>query len=512
MAFQDTNNLVDTIVETQKKVLDSVVENTKKFTNGNSSINETIEKGTDWYKNWLENQKNTITKTLGGNASTAGDAKETPNAAADAATKANEFFQNWMTTQMDLAKKMWDASQEAAKNFSNPAAANMFTNPFTTNNPFTASNPFAAFQNGFGNMQNPFASYMNNAAYTNWMNQAQNMNPFNADAFKKANETMSGMFSQYYSLLNNTFSDWQKNLENGTIQDAYKSMINVSEGFTKFAEMWTPMFKSMQDKTFNMDAYKKMMNPEMYKEFMDKFFSFMPDGSREHATNMTRMMSDYMKQMGTGGMDQFAQMRNMMNSMNNGQQMFGNMYNSYNQFQNMMTEAAAPFTKMMTPNEHTKTAAAWNDIMNRVTAYNIKNAELQYMVYTQGTKVMDKLAENIAKKVQDGTEVTSMLGLYQEWLNISDKVYVSLFESDEYSKQMAEVTAMQNKLRRDINLQLEKMMKDVPVATRSEMDEVYKTIYDLKKQVRQLEKMLELDNVEVAEEPKAEKAAKSKKA
>jgi hypothetical protein len=39
-------------------------------------------------------------------------------------------------------------------------------------------------------------------------------------------------------------------------------------------------------------------------------------------------------------------------------------------------------------------------------------------------------------------------------------------------------------------------MVGVPVATRSEMDEMYKTIYELKKQVRQLEKMLEIENEE----------------
>ena len=71
-------------------------------------------------------------------------------------------------------------------------------------------------------------------------------------------------------------------------------------------------------------------------------------------------------------------------------------------------------------------------------------------------------------------------------MNISDKVYVSLFESTEYSKLMGEVSSMQNKLRKDIELQVEGMMKDIPVATRSQMDEVYKTIYDLKKKVREM--------------------------
>ena len=60
-----SNNLVDNILDTQKKVLDNVVENTKKITGSNDKLNETIEKGTDWYKNWLESQKNLFTKASG---------------------------------------------------------------------------------------------------------------------------------------------------------------------------------------------------------------------------------------------------------------------------------------------------------------------------------------------------------------------------------------------------------------------------------------------------------------
>ena len=53
-------------------------------------------------------------------------------------------------------------------------------------------------------------------------------------------------------------------------------------------------------------------------------------------------------------------------------------------------------------------------------------------------------------------------------------------------------------------------MVGIPVATRSEMDEMYKTIYDLKKQVRQLEKMLEIGNEteEATEDKTARKTGK----
>jgi len=500
MAAQ-SNNLVDNILDTQKKVLDNVVETAKKFTTGNSALNETIEKGNDWYKNWLDTQKSFFNKATGN--ATASDKAKAESTTNEAAAGANEFLENWLSTQAAWAKQVWEMSQESAKKFGAGANHNPFAN-FTA-----ASNPFTSWTNSMNNSSNPWTAWMNQMTANNWMNQMSNMNPFNNDTFKKSTESVTDMFTKYYSTLNNNFTEWQKSFENGTVQDAYKNMINTAEGFTKFAEMWMPMIKSMQEKTFNMDEYKKLMNPETYKEFMDKFFGFMPESGREYMNKLSGMMNDNMKHMSDAGMNGYNQMRDMMSKFGSGASAFGNIHNAWTNWQNQMSEAAAPFTKLMTPNQYTKTMQEWNDISNRITEYNIKNAELQYMIYNQGAKVMDKLAEHIAKQVKDGVEVKSIVALYEEWLAISDKVYVGLFESTDYSKLMGEVAALQMKLRKDIELQTKKMLKDIPVATRSELDEVYKTIYDLKKKIHQLEKMLDIDGEVVSEEEEAPVAKKS---
>lgn len=486
MANQDNKNIVESMVNAQKQVVDTMVEGAKKIANGNTMVNETVEKGSEWYKNWLDSQRNIFSKTTE-QATNAGEN------AKDSMSKMNEFYQNWFNTQMGWAKQMWEMNLDYMKN-----AGQAQTNAADMNPMNNWNNWMNNWNNWTANM-NQSANWMNNA--TNWMNQAQNMNPFNMDAWKTASSNWNSIFNQYYEMLNNNFADWQKNIQNGTVQDAYRNMVNVSEGFTRFAEMWMPMWKSIQEKTFNMDMYKQWMNPAMYKDMMDKYFGFLPESSRQYMQNMTNMMQNGMSQMSQNGMNNYQQMRGMMNNMMpNTADMFGNMLNSYNAWYNMLNNAAAPMMKMMTPNQHTKTMMEWNDISNRIMVYNIKNAELQYMIYNQGSKVMDAVAESIVSKMQQGEGMNSMLSLYQEWLNISDKTFVSLFEGEEYSKLMSEVSALQMNLRKDMEAQMEKFMVAIPVATRSEMDEMYKTIYDLKKQVRQLEKMLEIGTEETTEE------------
>lgn len=414
--------------------------------------------------------------------------------------KMNEFYQNWFNTQMGWAKQMWEMNLDHMKNN---------TQQTTSTNPMEQWT--SMWNNASSNMNNWMNSMNQMNNWNNMMNQFQANNPMNMDTWKKASENWTSIFNQYYTMLNSSFADMQKNMENGTTQDAYRNMVNVSEGFTRFAEMWMPFMKSIQEKTFNTEMYKQYMNPAMYKDVMDKFFGFMPESSRQYMQNMTDMMQKGMSQFGQNGMGNYQQMRGMFNGMMpSTTEMFGGMLNNYNTWYNTVNNAVAPITKMMTPNQHTKTMMEWNDISNRLMVYNIKNAEMQYMVYNQGVKVMDTLAENIAAKVQKGEEMKDMMAMYQEWLNISDKVFVSLFESEEYSKIMAETSALQMKLRKDIEVQMEKLMVGMPIATRSEMDEMYKTIYDLKKQVRQLEKMLEIDGA-VAEEGEEKAAKKTKK-
>src|SRR5690606_4926840 len=130
-----------------------------------------------------------------------------------------------------------------------------------------------------------------------------------------------------------------------------------------------------------------------------------------------------------------------------------NVLEGYQKMQSGLQSAISPIAKMAGPNAFTKNAAVWADISDRMAVFQIKNAEMQYLMYQQGSKVLDKLVSDTAEKVAKGEKIESITDLYKNWLHISDEVYVSLFESDEYSSLLAEVSAMQLKLKKDIELQ-----------------------------------------------------------
>ena len=122
MANKDSKTFVDTMVEAQKQMVDTVTEQTKKFANGNNVVKETMEKGGEWYKNWLEGQNKMFTS-----------AKEKTSTATENAqdnmSKMNEFYQGWFNTQMNWAKQMWEMNMNHMKNNTQQSTA---THPCST--------------------------------------------------------------------------------------------------------------------------------------------------------------------------------------------------------------------------------------------------------------------------------------------------------------------------------------------------------------------------------------------
>src|SRR5690606_19985959 len=136
--------------------------------------------------------------------------------------------------------------------------------------------------------------------------------PFNMNSFSDMNETYTKFFNQYYEMVKENMGTWTKGLENATAQDAWKNMLNVNENYMRFNELMSPIFKSIQEKTFNSESMKDLLNPGLYKEMLDKYFGFMPENMRNQFQDMTSKMQDMYKQMGTQGIAGYEQYKNMM--------------------------------------------------------------------------------------------------------------------------------------------------------------------------------------------------------
>ena len=431
----ENKNMFETFADMQKQAAES-------FTTAAENMQKTIQNGgvvdfnSDVFKKWYESQMAWFNQNQGENKN----------------TQAFEFFNNWMTKQMEMAKNWQDNSQNVFKGMPNLA--------------------------GMPNM-----------------NFGHDMN------------SMMNLFNSWKDTMSTSYSEMLKNFNNGTSKDSFSGLINNAEMYMKMFEFMMPVMKGLQDKTYTPDMFKQMFNTEIFKGLMDKMFNMQPDFMKNMMNDMNSNLKNNMFNMMDSNKSAFDNMKNMMNNQMSSMMpndMFGTAHQYYNNFMNQMNNSFAPLAKLMPKNNNTAQMDAMKEISNLMAAYNMKNSQLQYMMYTTGLKAMDTLSENLYSKMRNGEEMSNFTNVYQEWLNTNDKQFVALFETEDYSKLMSEVSALQMNLKKSIETQMEKSMSHLPLINRTEMDELYKTVYEMKKRINMLEKQIDNDVV-VSEEPKAAK-------
>lgn len=425
----ENKNMFESFAEMQKQA-------TETFTNAaetmqKAMMNGNVDFNSDIFKKWYDGQMAWFNQAQGENKN----------------NQAFEFFNNWMSNQMSMAKNWQEMSQGMFKGM-------------------------------------PQMNAMN-TDYSNMMN----------------------VLNSWKDSMSNTYTQMMDQFNNGTAKNSFGGLFNNAEMYMNLFQLMMPMMKGLNDKTYTPEMFKTMFNTELYKNMMDKMFNMQPDFMKTMMDNMTGGMKDSMGKMMDMNKGMFDTFKNNMTSQMGTmmpQDMMGNMLNNYNQMFNQMNSTFAPFSKLMPQNEQTATMDMMKEMSNMATVYNMKNSQLQYMMYATGLKAMEEFSETLYSKMRNGEDTKNFMDVYKEFLSVQDKHFITLFETDEYSKLMGEVSAMQLTLKKKIEKQMEKSLSKLPLINRTEMDDLYKTIHELKKRINMLEKQID-NEVIVAEEPKAAK-------
>ncbi|MBP8725223.1 MAG: hypothetical protein KBF37_02315 [Saprospiraceae bacterium] len=463
-----SKNLVDLVVETQAKVVDQFVDATRHLTKDVPAVQETLDKGNKIYKEALHAQAGVYEMANEQMTHTAEKMQETSDSV-------KNFFQHWFENQMNWAKTTFQQSQQDnAKAFSGQPAdwTNLWQNWNNQMNGFMSNNmnaePFFQMMKS-----NPFLQ--GNGFQKQWSEQASQWSPF---------------VKSYMELMQSAYGEWWKQMPNTTAAESFQGMQKMASGMRQFYDLWAPLFSAMQQNAFSYERYKEQFNADKYKAFLDSFFSFLPDESRRQMDVMNRQFVEQMKhfaEMGLNNLQQFRSQSFQQPWMSASP--FQQMVEFYTNWKQAMVEASSPISRLFEENSNVKNAKVWSELYDKMALLSMKNNELQYMIYQEGIQVMDALASRVTDRLKKGESVDSMVKLFQEWMVLGDEHFTQMFQGDSYSKLMTEVSSLQLSIKKELDIQMEKMFfANLPVATRTEMDEVYKSLYELKKMVRNLER------------------------
>ena len=126
-------------------------------------------------------------------------------------------------------------------------------------------------------------------------------------------------------------------------------------------------------------------------------------------------------------------------------------------------------------------------------------------------KAIERTMEHLAGLAQKGEQITSVRELMRIWVQVADRSFTELYNSEEFTavqKDMSQAALTYKLAQRDV---LEMVFKALDIPTRTEVDDAYHTLHNLKKEVRELRRALHAKTLEAPVEKTTKKkvAAKS---
>jgi polyhydroxyalkanoate synthesis regulator phasin len=446
---------------------------------------------------------------------------------------------NAMNTWMDSAKKFQSAfssgnavaeSQSIYKDMMEKQAA-MFSGMNTNgSNPFGA-NPFMndnskpeEFMKNWYNQQMSGLKQMtdfNQSIYNSMVNYGKNANDYN-NSFSTMNNAWTNIYNSWMNTMNTSYDTYSKGIKNPFNADMFKNMFEGGQTYMKVQEMFQPMMTAIKNSDFSADTWKNIYAANNYKQMTEQVFgSFFNNNSlKDVFENSTKQMQDFFVKQNGMGKEYYAQMQNMSTQF---PEMFsGNsehMKDLYAKMNNVFGKTFEPLLKLANPGKEKENVEATIALLDKVTEYSVKQSELQSQLYKTMQASMETLAKETQEKYKDAqadiqagkVNLPTATELYNEWVKTNEKMFAELFATDEFSKVKAEALNLSMDVKKHFEKQFENVFEQYPVIFKSEMEEIYKTIHDLKKTVKDLQTKLAVHNAASVELFEDDKAAKAKK-
>jgi hypothetical protein len=275
------------------------------------------------------------------------------------------------------------------------------------------------------------------------------------------------------------------------VRETLSKTLSSSNAYQMLYEMWNPLFKAIQEKTFSPDSYMDMIDPKKYKEALDRVFGFDPEIVSQGAMQASKLFEAL-----TGSAQEFmkpwveASMKNvktipllMEGKPNAYMQAYNNLFNAFDSTFGRVFHVP-PVGK---DREKVKMLLGSFDDLS---VYLAKYTEYQHTMYVTGLAALEKVIASVTEKCNKGEDPKCFDEFFDLWVDVSEDTYYHLFQSAAFSKLQGELLEAALNVRGHNFKLMELYLYDYPIALRSEMDDLYKTIYDLKKRVKSLEGQL----------------------
>ena len=129
-----------------------------------------------------------------------------------------------------------------------------------------------------------------------------------------------------------------------------------------------------------------------------------------------------------------------------------------------------------------------NTMMDKFHLSQASQAELLRLLGLPFQRAMGVLQEEIAALAETGELPDDSRAYYQMWVKILEGHFMTLFQTPEYIETLTRTISASANFSKAKNAVVEDMIKGLPIASKSEMDDLAREVYELKRCIRKLKK------------------------
>jgi hypothetical protein len=274
-------------------------------------------------------------------------------------------------------------------------------------------------------------------------------------------------------------------------RDTLLKGVGGSNLYLKLYELWLPLFKALSAKGAHPDAWKDLTDPAKYKELLDGVFGIDPaatarvaEQGRQLVEALAQGTESFVKPwLEASGKSLQAVPYLLEGQPQSAMQIFHTLFGAFD-------STGGRFFHVPQIGKDREKVELLLRTLDSLSVYLAKNTEYEHAVYVAGTGAFEKVVAALAAKVDKGEKLTGFKEFFDLWITVNEKAFAELFRTERYAKLQGELLAASLQVRQNYFKLMELHLYDLPIALRSEMDDLYKTVHDLKRKVKSLERKL----------------------
>ncbi|MDX1904639.1 MAG: poly(R)-hydroxyalkanoic acid synthase subunit PhaE [Thermonemataceae bacterium] len=322
-----------------------------------------------------------------------------------------------------------------------------------------------------------------------WLGNVQTM--FENFAPKRKEASLFEQWSKMYGLWNQDLGKpFAGSPMKSNAAETFSQIMNYSQSYMKMYELWQPFLEQLNTgkkpkKTalqelmanFSFDKYNQVI-----ENVLGNITPKQSEGFLEQINDFTKkLLQNINEQMGVATEKGMGEMSELFNNFQETQ------YNVLGKVQ----KGVAPFLKMVPDSKEKQLLELSLKMQNDYAQYYVKSNEMQVLVQQTAQKGVEKTFKVLLDSLnKEPSKVLTYEDFFNTWLNITEPMVIEVYRTQEFGKLQAESLEISTAIKNHFEKQLEILLEPLPIAPRSEIDELNAIIHELRVKVRNLEQQL----------------------